>query len=201
MSSKIIVTGPGKCGTSYFMKLLSELGFDTGFDAEDSSVIAEYAGERPYRGFEWNIRGKRARKDNMHRIIKDPYLCLDLLERAEKWDWDIEHVYILLRNCKDVANHHWRFSGSRHPELNEEEFMQDYEKKAGVFVGKIVYQVISEKIPHTFIMFPRIVTEPLYLWSHCPLLKDNISYGTFRDAFEKVADVKNVHWGLEKEKT
>lgn len=201
MSSKILVVGPGKCGTTYFMKLLSELGFDTGFPPTHCSVVTEYKGKDKYHGFEWNIRGKHANKDIMPRIIKSPKLCLDLLERAKKWDWDIEHVYILLRDYKDVANHHWRFSGSRYPKINEEEFMEEYTTKAAVFVGEAVYQVVSAKIPYTFLTFPRIVTEPLYLWSHCPLLKDNISYGEFRDAFDKVADVKNVHWGLEKEKT
>ncbi len=199
MTSKIIVTGPGKCGTSYFMKLLSELEFDTGFDAKDSSVIAGYEGEKRYHGFEWTIRGKHAEKKDMPYIIKDPYLCLDLPERAKKWDWDIEHVYVLLRDYKDIANHHWRFSGSKQEDLNEEKFMEEYETKAAVFVGSIVQTVVREKIPHTFLRFPRMVTDPLYLWGDCPLLKDNIPYGTFRDAFEKVADVNNVHWGLGKE--
>ncbi len=197
MNSKIIVTGPGKCGTSYFMKLLSELGFDTGFDAEDSSVIAGYDGEKRYHGFEWTIRGKGAKKEDMPYIIKDPYLCLDLLERAERWDWDIEHVYILLRDYTDIANHHWHFSGSKHADLDKEEFIEEYKMKAALFVGRIVDQVVNEKIPYTFLRFPRIVKEPLYFWGDCPLLRDNIPYGIFRNVFEKVTDVDNVHWGIE----
>ncbi len=199
MSSKIIVTGPGKCGTSYFMKLLSELGFDTGFDPTDPSTSHGYTGDKTYKGFEWTIRGKHANKEGQPRIIKDPHLCLDLMERAEKWDWDIEHVYILLRDYKDVANHHWHFRKDPNNTLVEAEVKGSYELKAAKFVGNIVSTVVTESIPHTFLTFPQIVTEPLYLWAHCPLITDNISYDTFRDAFDKVADVKKVHWGLEKE--
>ena len=199
MSSKIIVTGPGKCGTSYFMKLLSELGFDTGFDAADSSVIAGYDGEKKYHGFEWTTRGKHAKKEGQPRIIKDPYLCLDLLERAKKWDWDIEHVYILLRDYKDIANHQWHFRHKKHrvPDgSTEEEYKERFETKAAQFVGNITNTVISERIPHTFLTFPRIVTEPTYTWGNCELLKDSVSYGVFLKSFYKVTDISNVHWGL-----
>ncbi len=201
MSSKILVVGSGKCGTTYFMKLLSELGFDTGFDAGDSSDMVGYKGETPYHGFEWEIRGKHARQDRMPCIIKSPKLCVDMLERAERWDWQIEHVYILLRKYEDVGSHYWRYGGARHIKTDEEKFLKEYAEAAAQRVGNAVQNVVTANIPYTFLMFPRIVAEPLYLWSHCPLLADNISYETFRDAFDKVADVDLVHWGLEKEKT
>ncbi len=201
MDSKIIVTGPGKCGTTYFMKLLSEFGFDTGFDATDSSTVYSYKGERgAYHGFEWKIRGRHASKDRMPHIIKSPKICLDLLERANTWDWDIEHVYILLRDYKDVGNHKWHF---RHPtktggtrDLPEEKYKNVYEEKAARWVGKITYTVVSESIPYTFLMFPRIVTDPEYLWSTCELFK-GMSYDRFKAGFDKIASVDDVHWGLE----
>lgn len=203
MDSKIIITGPGHCGTTYFMKLLSELGFDTGFDAADASSKRTYIGEKPWHGFEWTIRGKYARKDKMPRIIKSPKICLDLLDRAEKWDWEIEHIYILLRDYKDIAKHRWEYrhatktGGIR--DLPEEEHKQVNEEKAARWVGEIVYTAVSEGIPYTFLMFPRIVVDPEYLWSTCDLFKDT-PYRRFKAVFDKVADIRDVHWGLEEEK-
>ncbi len=51
MTSKIIVTGSGKCGTSFMVYLLTELGFDTGYTSEGLR-------EDP-TGCEWTVRGKR----------------------------------------------------------------------------------------------------------------------------------------------
>ncbi len=196
-TNKIIVTGSGKCGTSYFMKLLSELGFDTGFDPTDPSTSHGYTGDKPYKGFEWTIRGKHAcRKEGQPRIIKDPYLCLDLMERAEKWDWDIEHVYILLRDYKDVANHQWHFRRDKSTSATEEDCKGDYELKAAKFVGNIVSTVITESIPYTFLMFPRIVTDPQYLYDNLKhTLPDVGPYDRFLQAFNKIADIKQIHFG------
>ena len=200
MSSKIIVTGPGHCGTTYFMKLLSELGFDTGFDAAGPSAQRLANDKNPWHGFEWPIRGKHAVKENMPRIIKSPKICMDLMGRAAVWDWNIEHVYILLRDYKDIANHRWTY---KHPtktggirDLAEAEHKQANETKAAMWVGNIVYTVVSENIPYTFLMFPRIVTDPYYLWSTCGLFKTML-YTQFKAGFDKVADIQDVHWGRE----
>lgn len=193
MSKKVIVTGSGKCGTTFFMKLLTELGYDTGYKV----------GEDPEDTFEWRIRGRHANKKNQPYVIKSPNLCRDLLDRADQWDWEIKHVYVLLRDYKDVANNKWQHrhanDGQDWSPEQKEEIMQEYVDTAAGHIGHLVYQVISSDVPHTYLMFPRIITDPRYLWRTCTIL-NNISYETFKAAFDKVADLGRVHWGLERMK-
>jgi hypothetical protein len=196
VAKKTIVTGTGRCGTSFFMKLLSELGFDTGFDASEPSVKP---GSGDYTGFEWRIRGRYA-VDKQPAIIKNPNLCRDLLERVERWDWKIDHVYILMRDYDDVANHLWnRRHEGRAEDTEKEGKLKEYKEIAARDIGNLMYQLVSEGIPHTFLLFPKIITDPKYLWLTCNLLR-GVPYETFEAAFNKVADVNLVHWGLDKEK-
>lgn len=198
MNKKTIVTGPGRCGTTYFMKLLTELDFDTGFSKTHPSVKPEgWVG--PWQRFEFGIRGRHAHKARKQpSIIKNPHLCRDLIKRAARWGWDIDHVYVLIRDYDNIADHLW---DRRHKgEPFDKEIWQVYRDVAARDVGDLMYQLISEDIPYTFLTFPRIVTDPHYLWSTCALFKD-ISYEEFEVAFNTVADINQVHWGFNKETT
>ncbi len=194
MADKIIITGSGKCGTTFFMELLTELGFYTGY--EPGKV-----GDG-----EWKVAGKGAKLKGQPRILKKPYFCKNtvLLDTRDRWDWHIEHVYILLRKYDDVANNRVnreRVKSGLFPIEDEEEIRKDekwrgWRKRASSNIGDLMFQLVSEDIPYTFLMFPRIITDPEYLWSNCKILQ-TLDYETFRAGFDKVADLDKVHWGLE----
>jgi hypothetical protein len=113
----------------------------------------------------------------------------------------VEHVYILLRDFDHVANNRWK--RERHkkglPPIEDQEYKRRdeswraHKKRAARCVGSLVYQVVSEDIPHTFLMFPRIVQDPEYLYCNCPLFT-GYSYEVYLKAFEKIADLEKVHW-------
>lgn len=193
MNDKIIITGTGKCGTGFFIELLTELGFDTGYEPGN---IEES---------EWKVIGEGSKLEGQPYIIKKPSFCnnKNLLKIRDMWDWHIDHVYILLRDYDDVANNKWkraRFKAGL-PLIEDQEYKRGDHKwrhirqQSSASVGGIMFQVISEDIPYTFLMFPRIVTDPEYLWSNCKLLQ-TLDYETFKIGFDKIADLSKVHWGL-----
>ena len=189
----------GSSGTTYLMHLLTELGLDTGFPIGHPV--------NPQGDFEWTIKGKHVYKENMPTIIKSPKLSDTLLDRAKRWDWDVERVYILMRNYEDIAKSWYdvdRAKGRTTPkgkfpfitgDLTEEQHISLCHMKAAGRIGTLMLQLVTSKIPYTFLLFPRIVTDPDYLYTHCALFHD-VKYQTFLEVFNRIADVKKVHHGL-----
>ena len=184
---KTLFTGTGRAGSTLVMRLLTDIGFDTG-----------YTGTEESHDYEWHIRGEQSSKEHQPRIIKDATLCLDLLKRTAKWDWEIDHVYIIMRDYTDVANH--KFYNRHNDEeglANKDRYMKEYKDKAAKYVGLLMWQLVSADISHSFLIFPRIVTDPEYFYNNCALLQE-VSYETFKASFDRVVDVNKVHWGKEK---
>ena len=185
---KIIVTGSGKSGTTFFMELLTELGFDTGYEPGKVG------------NGEWKIFGQAATLEGQPRILKTPWLCEApvLLDTRDRWDWHIERVYVLLRDYDEVADSRWNRHHIKYklpmPE-ERDDLWQRHRMEASRNVGDLMLQVVSEEIPYTFLLFPRIVLDPEYLWFSCELFQ-TLDYETFKIGFDKVADLSKVHWGL-----
>jgi hypothetical protein len=182
---KTIITGTGRCGSTYFMKLLTDLGFDTGWDNTEKA-----------HNYEWHIRGNKSKLGHQPRIIKDGDLCNDLLERIRTWNWEVEHVYIILRDYNDVANHKFY---NRHDDeaghARKEAWMNIYKTHTAARVGSLMWQLVDTDIPYSFLVFPRTVTDPEYLYNNCALLQE-VPYSVFKASFDRIADVSKVHWGL-----
>lgn len=189
MTDKIIVTGSGKCGTTFLMELLTELGFDTGYKPGEVG------------NGEWNVQHTDATLEGQPYILKSPAFGTNsrILDLRERWDWNVEHVYILLRDFDDVANNRWkrwRQKSGLPTTGDRDDQWRNYKKKAARCVGSLVLQVVSEEIPYSFLVFPRIITDPVYLYDTCDLLQ-KVSYEDFEAAFDKIADIDKVHWGKE----
>ena len=190
----------GSSGTSYLMHLLTELGLDTGFPIGHPV--------NPQGDFEWTISKNHGCKENMPTIIKNPKLSDTLLDRAKRWDWDVEHVYILMRKYEDIAESWYgvdRAKGRTIPkgnfpfitgDLTKEQHLSLGRMKASGRIGNLMLQLVTADIPYTFLLFPRIVTDPEYLYAQCSLFHD-VEYQTFLETFNRIADVKKVHHGLE----
>lgn len=195
MNNRVLVTGTGKCGTTFFMELLTELGFDTGY--EPGTDVTE-----------WNVQHSDAVLEGQPHIIKSPSFNKNnrIRDLSDRWDWNVEHVYILLRDFEDVANNRWKRwrHKSSMPVIEDQEYKRNdeqwltFKRQAAAGVGSLMLQVVSEDIPYTFLMFPRIVTDPQYLYDNLKhTLPDVGPYDRFLEAFNKVADTGKVHWGLE----
>jgi hypothetical protein len=184
---KVIITGSGQCGTTFLVDLLTELGFDTGYTSEQKGD--------PKGSREWTIRGEHARKERIPSIIKNPRLCTDLLERAERWDWNVTHVYLSLRDYEAVANNKYkRRNPVRHPGKTKEDSMELYKMTASSFVGHALLQIAEGELPHTLIVFPRSARDPEYLFEKLSFVLDGMSYKTFLVGFNKIADPDKIHW-------
>jgi len=212
---KVIISGSGKSGTTFLMNLFTRLDLDTGFNVD---TMDDYISQKSFGGLEWPMRGRKA-IDPSPRFLKNPSLCFDLLERAERWKWDIERVYLTIRPYGEVAAHrYWRNQDlnvedcviddpggpvsdeSRKLELQflnsltPEQVMYIKARKASSHVGYMIEQLLDTDIPIHFIRFPRSVLDADYCREKLIDVVGHITEEKFKAVHHKVADRKKIRW-------
>jgi len=192
------------------VRLFSELGLDTGWSAEEAERKLQAWEDEP---LEWPIHIKSDGTKQPY-IIKQPILASWLNEASDYWKWKLDHVFVCLRDWKEVAAHVTDIEQNRtlydvfglfekhkfmkEEKLSREEMMEFFQMKAAAEVGKLMVQLAERETPYTLLMFPRTVTDPVYLYNKLiPVLP--MGFGEFMEAFNKVADKKKVHYGKLKE--
>ncbi len=91
----IVISGTGRCGTSFLVELLTHLGLDTGFPLEK---IERRKSKVARAGLEKDIR-----KPGAPYIVKSPWFCDYVEEVLARDDIVIEHVFIPMRNLHAAA--------------------------------------------------------------------------------------------------
>ena len=95
----LLITGTGRAGTTLMMRIMINLGLDTGFRPED---IPAAEANIARAGLEHELKPDTA--DRLPAIIKTP-LATDILHEALGKGWlNLWHTFIPVRNLQDAAN-------------------------------------------------------------------------------------------------
>jgi hypothetical protein len=177
MNKKILITGTGRCGTTFLVKLLMYLEFDTGFKPENysNSVFAECNS-----GMERSV-------NHCYRIIKDPKL-LPNMENVIK-TVPVEMVIIPVRDFSSSAQSRvnlGRKPGGLWRANNKNEQIYFYQ---AIMAGYITIMT-KYNIPTTFLDFHHMTTDARYLFEKLGWLmqEKNISFELFREAYDKATE-------------
>lgn len=191
---KVIITGPGRSGTTFLMQLLSDLDFDTGFNP-DSMDISSVS----HAGLEQGLFSKPHRKAPLTQnyIIKSP-LISDILELGcEREDLILDHVYIPIRPLSDVAKSRARVSelaDGQHPGgLESGATVETQLDRSARSFYALMDTVTRHEVPHSLIAFPRLVNDCEYLYHKLDFLCAGISYSSFQKAFNARVKPELVH--------
>lgn len=183
---KVVITGPGRSGTTFLMQLLTDLHFDTGFSSDSMDISAV-----SHAGLEQGLFSKPHRKAPLtpNYIIKSP-LISDILELGcEREDLVLDHVYIPIRPLTDVAKSRARVSeiaGGEHPGGLESgaSYETQLDRSARSFYA-LMDTVTRHEISYSLIAFPRLVDDCDYLYRKLHFLCAGIDYSTFKTAFDQ----------------
>lgn len=190
---KVIITGPGRSGTTLIMQLLTELGFDTGFSPESMQVS-----DISQAGLEQGLFTKPHRKAPLtpNYIIKSPLICDNLALGCERGDLVVDHVYIPIRALDQVARSRARVSeieanhpGGLDPGLDLEAQMD----RTARSLYTLLDTVVRYDLPHSFISFPRLTEDPRYLYDKLGFLCSGLEYDPFQHTFEALVNPALVH--------
>lgn len=188
----VIISGTGRAGTTFLVQLLTRLGLDTGFDEDNIDVLAPaYAGlERVF----W--------ADDAPYIVKTPLFCDISPELFRSGAVRIERAIIPVRRFEAAA-------ASRVHVQKAATGLADGESVPGGLWGskiaadqpallrlkftRLIEMLVDLDVPITFLMFPRLVQDPDYLYDKLRFLLADIEISAFREAFRAIVRPEWVH--------
>jgi len=172
LEEKILITGTGRCGTSFLMMLFTLLGLDTGYTRENYHFYLDLSGS----GLESNTAVLP------QKIIKNPYFLInadDVVKRVK-----VKHMIVPIRDYEKSAESRVRLGNERGglwDATNKEEQIQVYYR----MMSKYMYDMVKYDIPTIFLDFDRMVTSSQYLYEKLYPMLDRIDYETFHRVYEE----------------
>lgn len=175
---KILITGTGRCGTTFLIKLFSFLDFDTGYDR---SNYKNHISSNCNSGMERNF------KENYY-ILKNPNFIKNIRIILEEKSVIIKTVIIPIRDLKISAISRVKHSKSHgglwnaNNELTQIKYYKD-------ILANYICCMTKYDINTIFIDFDKMVNDKPYLFNKLkPILDEkNITYETFCNVYDEVA--------------
>lgn len=193
-TAKIIITGTGRAGTTFLVRLFTELGLDTGFDSDNWKKSYH---DHCRAGLE---HPPLALLDPAApSIIKNPNLSTELpalLAAKSCSSLNIEHVFIPIRELEEAAKSRVLIGGQNGNipgglwQTNDPS--QQKMVLAETFHG-LVHTLTQYEIPHTFLAFPRFATDAEYTYHKISFLVPHLSEATFAEIFRRVSNPDYIH--------
>jgi hypothetical protein len=172
---KVLITGTGRCGTTFLIKLFSFLGFNTGYNRDNYKLhISSICNS----GMEKNY------KDNYY-ILKNPFFMTDIEEIIKDKSITIKNVIIPIRdlnNCAKSRVKHGKKNGGlwcAHDELSQINFFKD-------ILTNYIFISTKYDINTTFIDFDRMINDKTYLFYKLKIILDEKNIGL--DKFSLIYD-------------
>ena len=187
----MVISGTGRAGTTFLVQLLTNLGLDTGFQADEIGVSP-----LARAGLELDLRAPTAPY-----IVKSPNIC-DWAEEALASSVRIEHAIIPVRQFEAAAASRAHVqettTGSRDGKtvwggLWATDKADDQLRVLREKFTRLIEVLVRHDIPITFLFYPRLVRDADYLYSKLQFLMGTIDQKTFRAAFDALVRPDWIH--------
>lgn len=188
-SHKLLITGTGRAGTTFLVRLLTELGLDTGFDGENWRSSYD---EHCHAGLEHTLDDPASPY-----VLKNPEFCRSLPARLRAGAGPaIDHVLIPIRDLQTAARSRICIGGKDGEIPGGLWLTSDPTRQASALAEafhELLEALVVHDVPHTLLPFPRFVMEPEFTFSKLRPLLGTTSFSVFRNAFLKVAEPGLIH--------
>jgi hypothetical protein len=185
---KVIISGTGRCGTTFLVQLMTELGLDTGITTRNR---ARKYYEHCNAGLEHDILDP-----STPYLIKNPALCDTLAAALATGRFQIDHAYIPIRELGAAAASRADVGGADGAVAGglwgTSEPAAQRAVLAEMFHG-LMHTLAENDIPHTLILFPRMVADPDYTFGKLSYLLKGIARDRFLEAFARTSRPDLVH--------
>jgi hypothetical protein len=175
---KILITGTGRCGTTFLIKLFSFLGFDTGYNRENYH-LSIYT----------NCNSGMERFHNeKHYILKNPEFITNIENIVKDKSIKIKNVIIPIRDLKESANsrvRNGRHAGGLWNSVDEESQIRFYKD----ILSNYIYISTKYEINTIYIDFDKMTTNKTYLFDKLKSILDekNVDLETFSKVYDEVS--------------
>jgi hypothetical protein len=179
----IIIMGPGRCGTTFWLRLFEELGFDNGGAHE---IFRERPEGVKRADFKWPY------------VIKGTgTLCAGLNRWVEERGWKVDHVYLCVReleaNLKSMIKK--KEGQSQYRSLSKDELDSTLRREILVGYGNALNQIVVGGYTFTVVQFPRSAYDKDYAYKKFCEGPVDVERDKFYEAREKVLDINLINFG------
>ena len=191
-----IISGTGRAGTTFLVKLLTNLGLDTGYGRDKMEIFANCNA-----GLEGDLRDEKAPY-----IVKSPWICDYIEEVAANPGIAIDFAIVPMRVLEAAAEsrrHVMRTSQGRPLRADGEGVpgglwhTTDPTQQESVLARQLHRLFVGlAKTDASIILlhYPRLTRDPDYLFAKLhPLLGGSVSLARFHQAFASTVDASLVH--------
>jgi hypothetical protein len=191
MKSHILISGTGRAGTTFLVRLLGELGENTGFENPEERID-----QICHAGLEVDLLSIP-----MPRVVKSPFACEKLSLALERKLYKIEHCFVPMRDLFSAAESRRRIS-KIHGNLNantvpggiwDTDRPEEQENELAQKFFHLMLTLARYNIPHTLLDFPRLVIDVDYLWRNISTVFSKIKKSHFYSAFHDLVRPEWVH--------
>lgn len=166
MEGKIIITGPGRAGTSFLVCLLTRLGEDTGFEPGNEPFVDRFRAGCEHNIILHLIDGDVTREilQKSPRVLKSPDWSF-ALKGLIKCGWiAVDHVFIPFRDFEESARSRLEvgLDWMARPDGTLEERIEDQANIHGLAFGRALEACLVSGTPYTVMHFPRLVEDEGY---------------------------------------
>lgn len=184
---KVIITGTGRAGTTLLVRLLTELGLDTGYRPD--------TWQKDY--FEHCQAGLEQKLDDPSApyVVKNPELCVELANILPRTPLVIDHAIIPVRALEEAALSRVRVGGEGKTPggLIDAGGASAQQAVLANRFHRLVETLTAYDIPHTFLLFPRFARDEAYAFAKLLPVLGSITREQFGAAFQRVAQPELIH--------
>ena len=179
--SHILISGTGRAGTTFLVRLLGELGEDIGFANPEQQIDSIC-----HAGLEVDLLSAP-----MPRVVKSPYACDKLAVALERKLYKIDHCFVPMRDLFSAAESRRRIS-RLHGNSGSNQMLggiwdaEKPEEQENVLANKFYHLMLTlarYSVPLTLLDFPRFVNDVEYLWKNLSPVFPKIRKSDFYAAF------------------
>ena len=175
MEPKIIITGPGRSGTSLLMVLLTRMGLDTGWQPHHEDIKPNIRAGMELDNMDFSLSDDFivTKMENAPTIVKSPAISLHLKKVLQRNLFPIKHIILPLRDLREAAIS--RLQAGLHWDVPRDGNWQNWEvnkkvldKQEEVLIkatARTVEAATVFNIPLTIIQYPKLALNPDYTFN------------------------------------
>jgi len=185
---KIIITGTGRTGTTFLVRLLTELGLDTGYTRQ--SWPRDY-----FAHCEAGLERDILAADSPY-IVKNPGLCGTLPALLSAGRLAVDHVLVPIRELSDAAQSRIRIGGANGKVPGGLTGTADPAAQKGILAEnfhRLMHTLADHDIPLTLLHFPRVALDCEYAFAKLHFLAPGVGRDPFDAAFRRVSRPELIH--------
>lgn len=193
---KIIITGPGRSGTTFLVQLLTRLGYDTGYEPyKEPYYHSLRAGCEQIINVDLDRTDEEIRQaiDEAPQVLKSPEWGLMLKRLLAKKLIEVDHVFIPIRDLEEAARSRldvgldWLVADS-YP--TEEDKILDQANVKAMALGRAIEACVMYDLSYTIVRYPDFIKDyacselELYFWVYP--IRRRVSQRKFREAWQSL---------------